>query len=127
MTTDDLKEIILPTFKGVPEVMQNALDKAREDKKLIYATAFRFETKRINEPVTIAMLELDLEVYKVSNNNGVQEYVNIWVDTYNMACMEKRNEEIDMPLGFLLSEFQRYLNGKTIWHDFKTFADFLNV
>lgn len=129
--TSELVEIRIPKMRNPLEVMEHALQSIRNDNSEVsYATSFRFETDLVNEPVTLAMLDLGVRCLRVIPENKEDcywEYLNLWADTYNMARMEDKHQKLDMPLGFLLNEFERYISGKTIWHNFQSFDKFLNL
>ncbi len=124
---ETLKRFKLPELNSVIEVMQDAVKQAKES-GVYYATPSPFPAGVVNEPVALAMLEVGVDVALLDFViNTHPEYVMLWADAYNMASMEKQQPEIGYSIGFLLSEFDKYLQGKNVWHNVETFSKFLNI
>ncbi len=128
--TSELIEVKIPKFKSVIDVMEHSINTVLNDGNILtYSTAFKFNTNVVNEPVTLAMLEIGVVVYRVlpeNEENCFQEYLNIWADVYNMARMEDKHSVLDLSLGTILVEFDRYMSGKNVWHNLESFDKFLS-
>ena len=127
ITEMEVKE--LPYLKSPIEVMEHALKTYRDEKNPIaYASSFQFTTNVVNEPIVLALLQIKVKCYRLTtgDKNQFLDYLHLWADTYNMASMENRHDDLDLSLGNLLTEYERYIEGKGVWHEVVTFAKFLN-